>query len=77
MKISNPFLLILKKKTFACPVVQTHEVTARPMSLAAEHVSKWHAARKASIGRRAFSRGSELLGQFIDDHFHFREVVVF
>lgn len=77
MKISNLFLLILKKKTLTCPVAQTHEVTAKPMLLAAEHVSKWHAARKPTIGRRAFSRGSELLGQFIDDHFHFREVVVF
>lgn len=75
MKISIFF--ILKNKTSTRPVVQTHEATARPMLLAAEHVSKWHASRKPTIGRWALSRGSELLGQFIDDHFHFRVVVVF
>jgi len=78
MKISNLFLYFdPKKETSICPVVETHEATARPMLLAAEHVSKRHAARKPTIGRRASSRGSELLGQFVDDHFHFGEVVVF
>ena len=48
------------------------------MLLAAENVSKRHATcRKFHIGRWAFTRGSELLGQFIDDHLDFWEVVVF